>query len=183
MRVLEEWSTGTGTDPAYSDFFTGRSSSSLLTGQAVAEVVRTQVFMVRAIVDIRLATALGLRGDGPDPSAIPGGAGHNALDDLRNEVLGLQDVYLGPDGGSGVSALVHELSAETDGRMRDHFEESLSAINSIEGPLKTAVAERPEQVRAAYDSLSGLKTTLNTEVVSLLGVSVGFSDTDGDSMR
>ena len=181
--VLEEWSTGTGNEPAYSDFFTGRSSSSLLAGQAVAEVVRTQVFMVRAIVDIRLAPALGLRGDGPDPSAIPGGAGHYALDDLRNEVLGLRDVYVGPDGMSGISALVAELSEEADQRMRDHLEDSLSAIEAIEGPLKTAVLERPEQVRAAYDSLSNLKTTLNTEVVSLLGVSVGFSDTDGDSMR
>ena len=181
--VLEEWTTSIGNDPAYSDFFTGRSSSSLLTGQAVAEVVRTQVFMVRAIVDIRLATALGLRGDGPDPSAIPGGAGHNALDDLRNEVLGLQDVYLGPDGGSGVSALVHELSAETDGRMRSGFKDSLSAIDAVEGPLKTAVLERPDQVRTLYDSLASLQTTLNTEVVSLLGVSVGFSDTDGDSLR
>lgn len=181
--MLEEWSTGAGNDPAYSDFFTGRSSSSLLAGQAVAEVVRTQVFLARAIVDIRLASALGLRGGGPDPSAILGGAGHNALEDLRNEVLGMRDVYLGPDEGNSVSALVVELSAETDGRMRDHFEDSLSAIDAVEGPLKTAVVERPKQVRAAYEALASLQTTLNTEVVSLLGVSVGFSDTDGDSMR
>ena len=181
--VLDEWTTGAEGEPAYSDFFTGRSSSSLLTGQAVAEAVRTQVFLIRAIVDIRLASALGLRGGGPDPSALLGGDGHNALEDMRNEVLGMRDVYLGPEEGMGISALVATLSSDADERMRSHFEASTSAIDAVEGPLKAAVLERPEQVRAVYDALSALQTTLNTEVVSLLGVSVGFSDTDGDSMR
>ena len=58
-----------------------------------------------------------------------------------------------------------------------------SSINAVEGPLKVALRERPEQVRAVYDRLSELQVTLNTEVVSLLSVAVGFSDTDGDSMR
>ena len=182
--VLGEWVAGDDGKPAYSDFFTGRSRSSLLPGQAVAELVRTQVFLLRTIVDMRLASALGLGEGGPDPLAIPGGAGLNALDDLRNEILGMRDVYLGlePDGG-GISALVSPLSAETDERMRDNFAASLSAIHAVEGPLNVAVVERPRQVRAVYDSLSVLQRTLNTEVVSLLGVSVGFSDTDGDSLR
>ena len=84
-----------------------------------------------------------------DLTTIPGGAGRNALQDLRNEVLGMRDVYEGAGGEDrlGISDLVSDLSADTDERMRGHF------------------------------------ATLNTEVVSLLGVSVGFINTDGDSMR
>ena len=183
--ILETWTEGEDGDVPYSGYFTGRASSSLITGQAVAELVRTQVFLIRTLVDVRLAVALGLREGGPDLSAIPGGNAFNVLDDLRNEVLGLQDMYVGADGddGFGISDIVKRLSTETDERMRDYFEESLEAIDAVEGPLRVAVSERPEQVEDVYDSLAELQRTLSTEVVSLLGVSVGFSDTDGDSMR
>lgn len=182
--ILDEWSAERNGKPPYSDYFTGRASSSLLTSQAVADVVRTQVFLVRTIVDMRLASALGLREGGPDPASIPGGDGQNALDDLRNEVLGIWSMYEGPEGdGGGISALVLVLSAETDERMRGHFENSLAAIDRVEVPLRTALREHPEQAQAVYDALRNLQTTLNTEVVSILGISVGFSDTDGDSLR
>ncbi len=95
--ILADWEDGSESNPAYAEFFTGRSSSSLLTTVAVTELVRTQVFLIRAIVDMRLAAALGLREGGADYSAIPGGAADNGLADLQNEVLGLRDVYIGHD--------------------------------------------------------------------------------------
>ena len=67
--------------------------------------------------------------------------------------------------------------------MRGHFEAVLQAIGGLDGSLRAAVVEQPRQVRAVYDRLDELRRTLDTEVVSLLGVSVGFSDTDGDSLR
>ena len=182
--VLSEWVDGTDRRPPYKDYFTDRAASSLITKSAVADVVRTQVFLIRTIVDMRLATALGLRGDAPDLTAIPGTAADNGLDDLRNELLGMQAVYEGRgEEGLGLSHLVRPLSEETDERLRGQFEAAIAAIDAVEGPLSVAIAERPEQVRAAYDSLQEVQITISTEVVSLLGVSVGFTDTDGDSAR
>lgn len=183
--LVAAWTEGEDGGPPYKDFLTGRSDSSLLAGQAVAEVVRTQVFLIRTIVDMRLASALGLREGGADLAAIPGGNGRNALSDLRNQVLGMRDMYIGYEESEvlGISDLVKELSKETDERMRGNFERSLAAIDSVDMPLRTAILERPERVRPVYDSLQELQRTLSTEVVSLLGVSVGFSDTDGDSLR
>ena len=183
--LVAAWTAGDGGGPAYGDFLTGRSDSSLLAGQAVAELVRTQVFLTRTIVDMRLASALGLREGGPDLRAIPGGKGHNALTDLRNEVLGMRDIYIGHEetGGLGISELVRELSTETDERMRGHFESAVAAIDAVGMPLRPAIHEQPEKVRPVYDRLLDLQRTLSTEVVSLLGVSVGFGDTDGDSLR
>ncbi len=183
--INHDWSVAREHGPAYKDFFTGRSDSSLLTRQAVAELVRTQVFLIRTIVDMRLASALGLREGGPDPTAIPGGAGDNTLDDLRNEILGMRSMYIGSDGedGLGISDLVLVLSEDTDERMRNEFEASLSAIDAVGMPLKSALDREPERVRLVYDRLVDLQRTLSVEVVSLLGVSIGFSDTDGDSLR
>ena len=187
VAVLEEWTVkredGEG---GYSGYFTGRASSSLIKKTAVAELVRTQVFLVRTIVDMRLASALGLRESGQDLSVIPGGLGHNSLTDLRNQVLGLRDMYEGHDSedGLGISDIVRPQSESTDERMREHFDASMAAIDAMEvGSLVSAIMERPEQVRAVYDRLDELQVTLNTEVVSQLAVAVGFSDTDGDSLR
>ncbi len=183
--VTEEWTTGIERETAYKDFFTDRGTTSLLTGQAVAELVRTQVFLIRTIVDMRLAAAMGLRPDGPDLELLPGGKGEHALDDLHNQILGMRDMYVGHDseGGYGISHIVRELSVETDDRMKQNFDDALAAIDDVDVPLRRALTERPEQVREVYDRLSDLQRTLSTEVVSLLGVSVGFSDTDGDSLR
>ena len=178
--LLDDWTVGGGSP--YREYFTGQSSISLVSEQAVAEVVRTQVFLSRTIVDMRLAGALGLRGD-VDPTAIPGGAGLNALADLRNGVLGMRDVYEGVGEGQGISALIVPLSEDADERMRAGFVSSLAAIDAVDGPLRQAAAESSPQALAVYEALMALQDTLSTEVVSLLGVSVGFSDTDGDSLR
>lgn len=167
---------------AYKDVFAGRSGGALSASDSVAELVRTQVFLIRTIVDMRLAGALGLRGE-PDPSAIPGGAAMNALADLRNQIEGMRAVYQGAEGGLGLSALIAPLSGGADERMRERFAASLAALDAVGGGLRSAAAERSPEALAVHEALTALQTTLSTEVVSLLGVAVGFSDTDGDSLR
>ena len=177
--LRDDWTAG---GSPYKDYFTGRADESLETSEAVAEVVRTQVFLIRTIVDMRLAGALGLRGEA-DPNAIPGGAGLNALADLRSQVMGMRDVYAGVGEGHGISALVAPLSEDADARVRAGFEASLTAIDAVDGTLREAAAAGSAQAVTVYEELMALQDTLSTEVVSLLGVSVGFSDADGDSLR
>ena len=98
MRRPEFWPTGRATAPTvggYAGYFKGTAGVALVEQQAIDEVVRTSVFITRSINDMRLGKALGADGGQPDPSAIPGGDGHNAVADLRNQVLGMQDTYLG----------------------------------------------------------------------------------------
>ena len=177
--LRDDWTAG---GSPYKDYFTGRADEPLETSEAVAEVVRTQVFLIRTVVGMRLAGALGLRGDA-DPTAIPGGAGLNALADLRNQALGMRDVYEGVGEGHGVSDLIVSLSEDADERVRAGFEASLAAIDAVDGPLREAATESSPQALAVYEALMALQDTISTEVVSLLGVSVGFSDADGDSLR
>ena len=182
--ILAAWVEGTERQPAYKDFFSNRSDSAMLPSAAVAEVVRTQVFLIRDMVDMRLASALGLRGGDTDLSAIPGASADNGLQDLHNEVLGMQAIYEGSaHDGLGLSDLILPLSEETDRSLRDQFVSVVAAIDSVEGTLRSAVVERPDQVRSVYDRLLNVQRTIATQVVSLLGISVGFTDTDGDSLR
>ncbi len=182
--ILTEWLEGTEGRPPYKDYFSDRASVAILPKAAVADVVRTQVFLIRDAVDMRLASALGLRSDAPDLTMVPGTAADNGLQDLRDEVLGMQAVYEGRgEEGLGISDLVRPLSEDTDQRLKDQFAAAISAIDAVEGTLRVATVERPDQVRSVHEALQNTQITVSTEVVSLLGVSVGFTDTDGDSQR
>lgn len=182
--LLDEWTVGGELGAPYRDYFTDRANLSVVPRDAVEEVVRVQVFMIRDMVQVRIAPALGLRGDEPDLTAIPGNASDNGLADIHHELLGMQEIYDGAGGEElGISDLIIPLSEETDQRFRENLSAALLAVGAVEAPLTVAITERPEQVAALYDRLSDVQRTMATEVVSLLGVSVGFSDTDGDAMR
>jgi len=180
--VLADWTGDGSAEGGYAGYFKGTAGVALVDQQAVDEVVRTSVFITRSINDMRLGKALGADGVEPDPSAIPGGNGHNAVTDLRNQVLGMQDTYLGAgvEESLGISALVQGVSKEADERMRGHFTAALESIDGLQEPLQATVASDPVPARLAHQRIQELQRTLNTEVVSLLGVTVGFADTDGD---
>ncbi len=166
----------------YASYFNGTGSVALLERQAIDELVSGSIFLTRSITDMRLGKALGAGGVAPEPFAIPGGGGHNAVADMRNQVLGMQDVYLGADDGAtlGIGELVAGVSPEANGRMAADFEAVLGAIDSLEEPLQAAVVNNPKPAQEAHARLQELQRAWNTEVVSLLGVTVGFADTDGD---
>ena len=180
--VLADWTGDGSAAGGYAGYFKGTSRVALVDQQAVDEVVRTSVFITRSINDMKLGKALGADGGQPDPSAIPGAGGNNAVADLRNQVLGMQDTYLGAGatGALGISALVQGVSEDADQRMRGHFTAALEAIDGLQEPLQTTVVSDPEPARLAHRRIQELQRALNTEVVSLLGVTVGFADTDGD---
>ena len=180
--ALADW-TGEGTEtPPYAAYFNGTADDSLVGKSALNELVRTSVFMSRTIADMRLGKALGVDGVTPDPEALLGGDGHSMIADMRNQVLGMQDVYLGGDANSGlgVSALARGLSEATDERMRTAFEDALQAIDGLEEPLRETIHSNPQAALKAHAALKRMQLTLSTDIVSLLDITVGFADTDGD---
>ena len=172
--ILADW------QERYAGFYDGTGSSSLLDREAEAVAVRSLVFQVRAIANMRLAPALGLDGEA-DASAIPAGAAGNSRQDLLSQLDGIAGLYRGADGGLGLSHRVRILSPETDARMLEAIESAITAVGDIGGGIIEQLVAEPGQVMAAYDRIKALQRILNTEIVSLLGVSVGFADTDGDS--
>ena len=141
--ILSEWMNGSDRPP-YKDYFTDRADIALIPKDGVSEVVRTQVFLIRNMVDMRLASALGLREGGLDLSLIPGNAADNGIQDLRNELLGMQAVYEGSgEQGLGLSGLVSPLSKDTDRRLRDQFATAIAAIDAVEDPIAHCSSRTP----------------------------------------
>jgi predicted lipoprotein len=182
--IVEEWTVQRPSGAPYAAYLAGRAPISVEAGAAVADLVRAQVFLARSTV-MQLAEAQGLREGTTAQGSAPGALASNQIADLRAQVEGMQRVYMGPaeDGSLGLTAIVAARSRDTDLRVRQAIDGSLAALDGIEGPLRDAVAQRPDQVRRAYDGLTELNRVLGADLVGLLNVSVGFSDTDGDSSR
>ncbi len=180
--ALADWTGENAEGRAYATYFNGTAADSLIGKSALNELVRTSVFMSRTITDMRLGKAIGVDGVDADPTALLGGDGHSIVEDMRNQVLGMQDVYLGGDAeaGMGVSALVQGISEETDERMRNAFVSALAAIDGLEEPLRETIQSNPQAALDAHAALKQMQLTLSTDIVSLLDVTVGFADTDGD---
>ena len=195
--IVEQWQgtgTASGNEP-YADVFTGTASSSLLPLAAVSDVISTSIFLMRSIVDMQLGTALGIDDAGADLTAIGEGSSGNGIADLRDAVVGMSTVYLGalPDAPAtedpedrllGIGDLVAGASEEADIRVREAFDAAISSIDVLRSTgesLTWLIVNERGAVMDCYDALKDLQLTLNTEVVSLLGISVGFADTDGDS--
>jgi predicted lipoprotein len=66
------------------------------------------------------------------------------------------------------------------GRIASQYARALDALRAIEGPLEVAVVERPAEVERAYEEMRALIVLLKTEMAAQLGITVTFSDTDGD---
>ena len=177
--IWADWQGGGGA-PGYAGFYDGTAASSLLDREAEAIAVRSLVFQVRAIANMRLGAALGVDG-AADVSAIPAGYADNGKADLLSQWEGIAGVYRGGAGGLGLSDRVRTLSADTDARMLAAIESVIGAIGGLEGSLMAELEGGTAAARAVYDNVKVLQRILNTEIVSLLGVSVGFADTDGDS--
>ena len=177
--ILADWRGADG-QSGYAGYFDGTGSLALLDSEAEAEAVRSLVFQVRAIANMRLGAALGVDVDA-DASEIPSGDADSTGDDLLAQVEGIAAIYRGVDGGLGLSARVAAVSEEADARMLSAIESTIDAARNMEGSVFYMLETDPAQVRLVYDNLKELQRVLNTEIVSLLGVSVGFSDTDGDS--
>ena len=177
--IVDDW-IGTEGSNAYAGYFDGTGSLALVDSDAEAEVVRSLVFQVRTIANMRLGAALGVDQQ-VDSSAIPTGRADNSREDLLSQLEGIALVYSGTEGGLGLSARVAAVSAETDSRMLSSIESTVSATRGLDGSIVAQLESNPAQVRAIYDNMKEMQRVLNTEIVSLLGVSVGFSDTDGDS--
>jgi predicted lipoprotein len=57
----------------------------------------------------------------------------------------------------------------------------MTGLATIDEPLRQLAAGRPEELEPIYDDIAGLRTLFESDVVSLLDITLGFSDTDGDT--
>ncbi len=148
-------------------------------GSGLDAVVNDAVFLLESITDLELGAALGEMGREADPSRIAEGPAGLGAVDLAGRLEGLRAVLIGTDETPG--GLSPLLGDDLAGSLAARFAAAATAVAAIEPPLLDAVAASPQTVSAARAAIKDLQITVATEVVSQLGVTIGFSDADGDT--
>ena len=157
-----------------------REQFSAAGGEGLDSVVNDVLFLLESITDLELGAALGAMGSAPRPEAIDEGPAGAGVEDLVNRLDGARAVLVG-GGDQAESGLAPLLGEELSGRLSDQFSAARAASEALESPLRAAAVESPESVGAARDAIKAIQITVATEVVGRLGVTIGFSDADGDS--
>lgn len=178
--VRDEWVSGGPDSGPYQAVFDGTAASSLHESAALGDLVGSIVFLTQHLARMQLALALGMDGVAPDPAALAAGPAANAVADLTVKVQAMQAVYSG-DEQLGLTHLVRQLSPEVDRQTVAALDAALAAIVELEEPLPETIVANPAPSQAAFDRLIAVQRLFNADIASLLNVSIGFSDQDGDS--
>ena len=178
-----EWTQGAGDAGPYRAVFDGSAASSLHESAALTDLVSAIVFLNQRIARMQLAPALGMDGVTPDPSTIPGGPAHNAVADMQSQVRAMQAIYSGGDNAAalGLRHLTGQLSPEIDQQTAAALESAATAIADLDEPLPETILSNPAPGQAAFDRIIAVQRLFNADIASLLNISIGFSDQDGDS--
>lgn len=128
----------------------------------------------------------GLRGialaEGPDDlpeNQQDGPAGHRVAD-LRALLDSVQATIEGPGGDDGLGALVAARSTGTADRLDEALATAVASVGALPDSIPETLAA-PDDLATAAEDVAALKVVFSTETASVLGVTIGFSDADGDS--
>lgn len=122
-------------------------------------------------------------GGTPQPQAVDARFSGQSKAALLATLDGIEAAYRGAD-DKGLVAFVRYADAKRSTRVAEDVLDAIAAakaaVNAVPGTLEAAVVASPTEVNALIDALRELFEVLSTDVASLLGVSLTFSDADGD---
>lgn len=190
-ELLEAWVDGVDGEPPALEQFSDPGDDSMWSSTTEAlEDLLNSMLSALAAVDRSLGPASGETTAEPEPQEVDAAPAHRALQDMVDQLEGVAAVY-GDAGGSpptGISVLVAEAASEdsdTDARIRGELSSAVDSIGMVPSPLfELDPTEDPEaltSLEAAWEHTMQVRSLLTTEVSSLLGLTVGFSDSDGDA--
>ncbi|HWJ62598.1 MAG TPA: imelysin family protein [Acidimicrobiales bacterium] len=169
--VIEQWTDGDAVDQFVAGLDGGPESSVALLVNEVTQ--RLTELEGMGLLDMTTAETV----DDLDPSRV-GGPADQRLADRKALMAGISAAI--GDGSTGISALVGAQDAGTRDRLVAADEKASKAVAALPDSVAEAL-EDPKAVQAASDAVTELKVLVSTEVASKLGVTITFSDSDGDS--
>ncbi len=141
------------------------------------ELYNQLIATLQSVADKRLKVAVGYDDVEPNPEAADTGAAQRGLDDMVAELdgaLASYDAVLGVD--------LEAASGDAAGRTRGGLVDGRDILVALPPwPLASAVETELPAAQEALVALQDSKRALATEVASLLGLTLTFSESDGDA--
>ncbi len=138
-------------------------------------VINRMIFFAESTADLYLRTPPGDHADSPRPQRSV-----RSLEDVRERLRGLRNLYEGRPGGAGLAALVEKAGPELDRAIRAAFDQAEADVAAIPGSLAGDLKRAPAEVQKAFGSIKELKMRLATDLVSVYRTTLRISPFDGD---
>ncbi|MEM1041606.1 MAG: imelysin family protein [Bacteroidota bacterium] len=187
-RLAEAWSRGGGNELGmFEDADTeGRNLQS-----SVSRVVNEMAMIAEDLRYVKVGRPLGIARDpdepdgAPQPDRVQAPNAQVSAELFRDDLAGLRALVTG-GGGTGFDDYLVTLDAEVDGRpfgevLLAQIDATDAAMAALGMPLHDAVTDNPDAARAVYDETISLLRVIKVDFAGWLGVSITFSDNDGDS--
>lgn len=168
----DDWAISFEDGAAYREIFAE------VDGGGLDATVNGALFLLEAMGDAELGSALGAMENPPDPEAIVEGPSGLASADLVAHLAGLRAVLVGDEDQPGLAPLLDD---ELVSRLTEQLTAADKAVANLGSPLRAEIADDPTDANAARATIKAIQITMATELVAELGVTIGFSDADGDS--
>lgn len=174
--LSDAWGTSLDGGPAYSETF----SVTMSTDDALADTIGAIVETLKHQSLLQIGKALGESAPEPDVTALDEGEAGFGADSYLAQLEGIR-TWLDAGGETSLIALIEARSPEVADDINSHLDSAMAGLEAIEGPLAEAAEAGSPELHAVYEDLNALRVLFEADVVSLLDITLGFSDTDGDS--
>ncbi len=171
------WSESFREGAPFADSFAGESMPS---NDALGELVSAIVETLKQQSLFQVGKAIGISAPEPDPEAIPEGAAGFAADFYRAQLESIQSM-LEAGAPDSLGDLIEARSPEVMGRIEVDLDGAFAELERIDGPMREVATSAPDDLAPLFEHLSALLAAFESDVVSLLDITLGFSDTDGDT--
>jgi putative iron-regulated protein len=105
-----------------------------------------------------------------DPSLEESPFAKNSIADFRNNIIGVQNVYLGKytTDGSGIEDLVRQYNLSLDGEIKLKMQTAIASFDQITVPFGEAIVSQPVQVQNTINAINSLQEVLETKLLPLV---------------
>lgn len=156
-----------------SNFIDAGESTSIYSSQedALKEIVKGMVAIADKVANEKIKTLLIETYADLRPEAIESRFSHTTKSDLVNNILGIQNIYLGNYeniNGIGLSAIIVARNSTLDEKVKIAITDAITAIENISGTFTEAIVNNKSEIRNAQAKASELHALLETQLLPLI---------------
>ena len=174
------WNTG------YLDAFATAKGNDV--SSSASQMVNAIAFYLDNIKTLKIGNPIGMgikiNDNRPHPDKIEYAIAEESLSTMKANVQAMKTAFDG-GAGQGLDDLLNYVKAQKNGQnlsavVDKQFDEAVAKLNAVNPPYGVAVETQTQQVKDVFNSLKILISYFKVDVANRLGVTITFSDTDGD---
>ncbi len=106
--------------------------------------------------------------DAKDPGIVESPYSGNSTIDFKNNIIGIQNVYMGLNGGKGLKDIVAAKNKSLDNKLQALIVAAINSFDNITVNFEEAIISQRVQVQQTMNALTALKETLENQLIPFI---------------